>query len=208
MLVFIDDSGDPSFAFHKGSTRFFIICSVIFEDELVAQEVALEIRKLKRELNIPDTVEFKFTKSNRDVRIKFLQRVRKYNFKIRVLVVDKYKIHKDDLKRRKELFYSYFIKTLLKYNKGSIENARVRIDGSGDRIFKKAFLGYLRRELNSPEVRIIRKCKLVDSKSDVLIQMADMIAGSINRFYTGKKDDAKIYRELIVDRIEDEWKFQ
>lgn len=71
MLVFIDDSGDPSFSFNKGSTDFFIICSVIFEDELVAQEVALEIRKLKRELKIPDNIEFKFTKSNRDTRIKF-----------------------------------------------------------------------------------------------------------------------------------------
>lgn len=32
MLVFIDDSGDPGFKLDKGSSRFFVICSVIFDD--------------------------------------------------------------------------------------------------------------------------------------------------------------------------------
>lgn len=208
MLVFIDDSGDPSFAFEKGSTDFFIICSVIFEDELIAQEVALEIRKLKRELKIPDNIEFKFTKSNRRVRIKFLQRISKYNFRIRALIVDKHKIYSEELKSKKESFYSYFIKMLLKHNKGTIENARIRIDGSGDRIFKRTFLSYLTRELNSPDKKIIKKCRLVDSKSDVLIQMTDMIAGTLNRFYSAKKTDANTYRQIITKRIEDEWKFR
>lgn len=208
MLVFIDDSGDPSFSFTKGSTEVFIICSVIFEDELIAQEVALEIRKLKRELKIPDIIEFKFTKSNRNTRIKFLERVCKFNFKIRALIVNKHQIYSDELRSKKESFYSYFIKMLLQHNKGSIENAKVRIDGSGDRIFKRTFLSYLTRELNSPNRKIIKNCKLVDSRSDTLIQMADMIAGTLNRFHSGKKNDSTIYREIIKTKLEDEWIFK
>lgn len=96
---------------------------------------------------------------------------------------------------------------LLKHNQGSIKNARVRIDGSGDRIFKRTFLSYLTRELNSPNKKIIKNCRLVDSRSDVLIQMADMIAGTLNRFYSGNKNDANIYREIIKTKLDDEWKF-
>lgn len=49
---------------------------------------------------------------------------------------------------------------------------------------------------------------LVDSKGNVLIQMADMIAGSIRRFYDPAKTDAKIYKSIVKKHIEDEWKFK
>ena len=83
MLVFIDDSGDAGFKIEKGSSRFFVIALVIFDDELEAQKTAVTIKELKRELKFPDDVEFKFCKSSHDVRRKFLSAVCKYNFKIR-----------------------------------------------------------------------------------------------------------------------------
>ena len=65
MLVFIDDSGDPGFNFKKGSSRFFIIAAVIFNDELEAEKTAVSIKELRRKLNFPDDVEFKFNKSRK-----------------------------------------------------------------------------------------------------------------------------------------------
>ncbi len=61
MLVFIDDSGDPGLG--AQSSPVFVIALVIFDDNLVAEETALAIKKLRRELNFPDDVEFKFHKS-------------------------------------------------------------------------------------------------------------------------------------------------
>lgn len=66
---------------------------------------------------------------------------------------------------------------------------------------------YLRRELNTVSATIMKRCKLVDSKENVLIQMADMIAGSINRSYSGKSDSAE-YKTIIRKHVEDEWKYQ
>lgn len=208
MLVFIDDSGDPSFSIEKGSSRFFVIAAVIFEDDLVAEETALSIKKLKRDLKIPEVIEFKFTKSQRKVRVKFLETINKFEFKIRTLEVDKTIIKSPELKSKKESFYSYFIKMLLKHNQGTINNAKVRIDGSGDRIFRKTFLGYLRKELNQNNKKVLRNCKLVDSKSDILIQMADMIAGSIHRSLKESKKDSTVYKAIIKKHIEDEWNFR
>lgn len=53
MLVFIDDSGDPSFSFSKGASKLFVICCVIFADELEAEKTAVAIKELRRKLNFP-----------------------------------------------------------------------------------------------------------------------------------------------------------
>lgn len=208
MLVFVDDSGDPGFKIGKGSSEFFVISAVIFDDNLEAEKTALAIRELRRGLFKRDDVEFKFHKSKKETRIKFLECVNKYKFRIRYLVVDKKILYSSKLRSDRNSFYSYIIKTMLKYSNNTIFNAKIRIDGSGDRIFRKSFISYLRRELNGSEKKILHNCKLIDSKNDVLIQLADMVAGTIHRSYQKDKNDAKIYKKIIKKLIEDEWNFK
>lgn len=207
MIVFIDDSGDPGFKIGKGSTSHFVIGMVVFNDELEAEKTAIAIRELKRELGFDDNMEFRFFKTCHDYRLKFFQTINKFDFKIRCLIVDKSKIYSRELKSNKDSFYSYFIKEVLKHSNNTIINAKIRIDGSGDRLFKKNFFTYIRRELNSNEKVIMKNCKMVDSKSSVLIQMADMVAGCINRAQ-GAKLDAKDYINAIINHIDDLWFFR
>ncbi len=208
MLVFIDDSGDPGFKFDKGSTKFFVISLVIFDDELEAEKTAIAIKDLRRELRFSDHSEFKFYKSSKDVRQKFLNKVCGFQFRVRSLVVDKSLIRSEELRHNKNSFYGYVIKTALKYSEGKIKNAKIKIDGSGDRVFRKNFLGYLRRQLNSTDLKIMENCKLVDSKQNVLIQLADMVAGSVHRSFNKEKLDHKLYKAIIKKRIENEWLFR
>lgn len=97
---------------------------------------------------------------------------------------------------------------LLKHSGGSILNAKIRIDGSGNRIFRRNFVSYLRKQLNSTQTRIINDCKLLDSKQNVLIQLADMVAGSIYRSYQTDKIGHGQYKKIIEKNIEDEWNFK
>ncbi len=97
MLVFIDDSGDPGFKIEKGSSKVFVIALVIFDDNLVAEETAVALKKLRRDLKFPDTVEFKFHKSRKNVKEKFLQTCSKFTFRIRAVVVKKDVIHSNYL---------------------------------------------------------------------------------------------------------------
>jgi len=69
MLVFIDDSGDPGFKLDKGSTKYFIIAMVIFDDDLEAEKTAVAIKEFRRELKWPDYREFRFYKLSRDIRL-------------------------------------------------------------------------------------------------------------------------------------------
>lgn len=208
MLIFIDDSGDAGFKLDKGSTSHFVIAMVIFDDELEAEKTAVAIKELKRSLRFSEQMEFRFFKNRRDIRLKFLDTIKDFNFRVRCLVVDKALIHSEELKNNKNSFYAYFIKEALKHNGATILNAKIRIDGSGDRLFRKNFFTYLRRELNSEDKRVVNNCRMVDSGSNVLVQMADIIAGSINRSYNTEKKDHEEYIKVIKKRIQDKWDFK
>ena len=208
MLIFIDDSGDPGFKLEKGSSAVFVIVMVIFKDNLIAEETALHIKKLKRELGFRDEYEFKFNKCSRDLKIKFLQSIRKYNFDIRAIVVIKEKIFSSTLRSSKEKFYNFIVRNLLShYEDEFFDKATVKIDGRASKILRKDFDHYLRKMINSPKKKRIRKIKHINSKSDMLIQLADMAAGSIRRSYDVRKADRKDYLAIIKKRTSI-WEFK
>lgn len=208
MLVFIDDSGDPGFKFDKGSTSHFIIAMVIFDDELEAEKTAVAIKELKRKIGFKDRTEFRFFKTKNEFKKMFLETVNTLNFRVRCLVVDKSIIRSEELRNNKDSFYAYFIKEVLKNNNDTILDAKIRLDGSGDKMFRRNFITYLRKELNSDKKKVVLNCKLIDSKENVLVQLADMVAGSINRAENKEKKDRFEYKNIIKKHIEDEWRFK
>lgn len=207
MLIFIDDSGDPGFKIGKGSSPVFVIACVIFDDELEAEKTAVAIKELRRSLKKSDNFEFKFNKTNRELRLKFLEHIAHSKFRIRAIVFEKNKVRSNELKTSKQSFYNYAIKMVLKHNFGTIKEAKIRLDGHGDRIYKREVIRYLRKELNNRENRVFQKLQFVDSRSNVLIQLTDMIAGAIHRKYEAGKTDAKMYYAVVKKRVEDLWEF-
>lgn len=208
MLIFVDDSGDPGFKIEKGSSKTFVICCIIFDDELEAEKTAIKIKELRRKLKFSDYHEFKFNKCNRKIRERFLREIINCKFRFRAIVMPKNIIISEELKRSKESFYNYTIKMVLKHNFGTIKNARIRLDGHGDRIFRRELLTYLRKHLNTKEQKIVENIKFRDSKQDVLVQLADMIAGSINRTFDKEKTDSRVYWNIIKKRKDDLWVFK
>jgi hypothetical protein len=209
VLVFLDDSGDPGFKVGKGSTACFVIALVIFDDNLEAEKCAVAIKELRRSLGFRDEHEFRFNNSRRDVRLAFLTRVVRFKFRIRAIIMRKGRIYGVELRRSTDSFYRYAIKTVLKHSFGKISEARLKIDGHGNRAFRRELQSYLRRELslNKDGTVVVRELKIVDSETNVLIQLADMVAGALRRCAEGEKDDGKMYQAAISPRIEDLWDF-
>lgn len=201
MLVFLDDSGDPGFKVGQGSTKTFVIALVIFDDNLEAEETALKIKRLRRNLGKDDNFEFKFNKCRYDFRCQFLRTVANSGFRIRAIVMPKERIYESSyLRQSKESFYNFAIKTVLKCHEGTIQDARLRMDSHGERKLRRELMAYLRREIGSG---VIRDIKNRDSKRDVLIQLADMVAGSLRKAHDKEGSDAATYKTIIEERIED-----
>jgi hypothetical protein len=201
MLVFIDDSGDPGFKFAKGSTRYFVMACVIFDDDLDAEETSLKIKRSRRELGWRDDHEFKFNKCSKEIRLKFMKQVGNCNFRIRAIVADKTLVKSPELRTDRNSFYNFMIKELLAASEGSIVNASIRLDGHEDRHYKKAASAYFRKYAN-PGGRIIKSTRFVNSKGNNLIQLADMIAGAIHRSKQTEKNDNKDYIYAFKSKIE------
>lgn len=207
MLVFIDDSGDAGFKLDKGSSKHFVIACVVFDDNLDAEETALKIKRLRRSLGWRDDHEFKFNKTNKQIRLAFLNEVKACNFRVRAIVADKSVIRSPELRRNKNKFYNYMIKEVLSKSDGSIKNSSIRLDGHEDRVYKKAATTYFRQQAN-PRGGVIKEMKFVNSKNDNLIQLADMVAGAILRTTQSGKSDSKGYLKVITKRVEDIWYFK
>ncbi|MCA9341748.1 DUF3800 domain-containing protein, partial [Candidatus Saccharibacteria bacterium] len=75
------------------------------------------------------------------------------------------------------------------------------------REYKKSAITYLRREVNSRSSKI-KKVRFVDSGTNTLIQLADLVAGSILRSTQTNKTDSDDYVKILRMRIEDVWYFK
>lgn len=196
MLVLIDESGDPGFKLVRGSTSHFVMAMVIFDDEAVAEQTSKAIAELRKDLHLK--TEFKFAKSHANVKDAFFECVCRYGFRVRALVVDKSRVYSGNLRTHKEMFYNYFVKLLLEHDNGRLVDARIKIDGSGNRQFRQELNAYLRRQLDTGKVR---KITFAESHRDNLIQLADMAAGAILRSYrTDDRTQANRWRAVLARR--------
>ncbi len=204
MYVYLDESGDTGFKFHRGSSKYFVIALLLVDDPVPLHQAIHDVRL---SLGKPETYEFKFTHAHHTIRQAFFHALRPYPFTVRALVVDKQRLEAPHL-RKKGTFYNYLVKMALKNDFGTISNATLVIDESFQGKGPKAGLAaYLRHELNAESGGSHRKIEAVryhQSHKDNLIQAADMIVGAIAREYEEK--DAQ-YRHMLTKKIGNIWVF-
>jgi hypothetical protein len=198
MLVFIDESGDPGFKLTKGSTKTFVAALVAFRDPASATAACSVIDELSGRLKLKG--EFKFHKSRPEIRDAFFAALKPCEFIVRAIVVEKEKIYSQHLRSHKEPFYAFFVKSMLKFDSGLLNGAKVVIDGSGDREYKQQLAKYLRQHCAQGA---IKEVKFANSSNDRLVQLADMCAGAIARSYKSEKVDACRWRDMLKPKIDD-----
>ena len=202
--VFMDESGDPGFKVEKGSSPDLSLAIVIFQSPESMNVTEQAIQDLKHEMGRRQTSEFHFNKESVGVRIRFCKGICQCPFTIRALTVDKSRIYPGShLRQSSRHFYNFLTKMLLQHTFGSITDAVLCVDGSINRELKT----YLRQQLNTEDKRMIRETKFKDSATTPLIQLADMVVGSIAK--AGRTDDKRDdrYLRILLPRVEDIWEF-
>jgi hypothetical protein len=199
-LIFTDDAGDAGFKLDKGSSKYFVIACVIFDDNLVAENVSQAIKKFRRKHSLGDNAEFKFSKTKKQLVKDLLREVCEYEFRICAICVDKTKVRSHELRNKPNSFYNYVIKEALS-KAANLQDACVRLDGHADRGYRRTAVAYFRKQVNL-EIRKIADFKFYDSKKNDLIQLADLIAGTILRTTETDRSDCNDYYEIIKRRVE------
>jgi len=202
MLVFVDEAGDTGLKLEKGSSRYFIVTLVLFDDHQEAEAADTRITLLRRELGLPADFEFHFSETPERIKEAFFEAVVPYNFFYFAIVINKKKLYGPGF-RVKESFYKYASSLVLQNAQQHLTDAIVIFDGSGTREFKRQLKSYLGRKVNEPAVGVprIRKVKLQDSRSNNLIQLADMVCGAVARsFKRRRRGGRRNFRRVIAHR--------
>ncbi|HLD21689.1 MAG TPA: DUF3800 domain-containing protein [Patescibacteria group bacterium] len=201
MLVFIDESGDSGLKMDKGSSRYFTVALVIFDDREEAIACDQRIELLKKELGWDKQSEFHFKRNSERVRKAFLQGVAPYNFFYHGVVINKdpNKLWGDGF-QDKCSFYKYTCGLVFQNAKELLEDSIVVIDKSGNQDFRNQLAKYLRNKMNEKNKRVIKKVKMQRSEGNNLIQLADYVAGVINRSVQQKRKNHQDYRQIIAHR--------
>lgn len=198
MLVFVDESGDPGIKGKQGSSRFFIVTAVLFEEEEEAMACDNRIGEIRTELRMHPGAEFHFNKCCDAHRMHFLHGVANMQFFYLSFVLNKSELTGPGF-AYKESLYKYATRLLFENAKGRLTRASITIDKSGNREFNQQLQSYLKRKLNT-DAEIIRKVKCEASHSNNLLQLADMVCGAVARSFNREKNNARVFRKAIGHR--------
>lgn len=198
--MFIDDSGDPGFK--KGSSDNFVMAAIVFEDAEIANMLMQEIDAHRHSLGWQRDHEFKFAKSPKSVILTVLNRAIKYDFKIYAVYIKKNSFRSimptmAQLVDREKL-YNWMIRELL--CEIPLKQAKITIDGRSNKQYRKKTTTYLRKEIRGKGVGRL-EFKFDNSMTTSLLQLADLVAGSINRSLQPDKTDALNYIAAFRTKI-------
>jgi hypothetical protein len=201
MLAFVDESGDTGMKTAEGSSSVFLISVVLFEDHDEATALDTRIAKLRSELNLPTDFEFHFKECSHNRRVAFFEAVAQFDFFYLTFCLQKDRVYPGTFKYQ-DSFYKWVCGTLFENTKPYLDNAIIKIDKCGSQEFRKRLFSYLRERIKDPssQGQYIKSMKAEDSRSNNLLQLADMVCGAVRRSVVGDKSKAEDYRNIIKHR--------
>jgi hypothetical protein len=190
-----DESGDVSFAFDKGASRYFVVAMIATPNPDGLRQLLADVR---RESGLAASYEFRFHKlSSAPLRRRLLAALGEADFGSWVLIADKTILPNVYRAMPTINFYLYFLAELIRIvPSAQREGATLILDEFGP---GKGILSELSRTLKRQQVqRQFKRIVIARSRSESLIQVADLVAGSVLR--RDSKNDSEAYR-LIERRI-------
>ena len=195
-FVYIDDSGDPGLM--KSSTNHFIIAAVLVVEQENLNNLRAALDGFRAGLGWNDLHEMKFNSAKKSIIKNLLKFIQRFEFETYAAVINKENITALPQLVTGESLYHFVIKELLL--RLDLSEAIIFIDGVAHKRQAERIRTYLRHALKEHNVAT-NKIKFVDSRKDVLIQLADVVAGSIARSYDKTKYDHNDYLGLLKPKV-------
>lgn len=203
--AFIDEFGAFGFDFSNPgcSSHFIITAIVVNEDDLPI--VADGIESVRKKYF--QTGEIKSSKigKNHNRRIAILNEIKQLPFHIFSFVCDKQKIYENSgLARYKASFYKFLNNFVYQELRITYSNLIITADEVGGNDYLQSFSSYVKSKeipLNLFDKSLFR---FENSKHSVIIQLADLISGSLAYIYDEKKkneSDGCNYKSILDDKI-------
>ncbi|MFC1579550.1 DUF3800 domain-containing protein [Thermodesulfobacteriota bacterium] len=202
--VFIDESGDPNLATGSSGVSDYFVLSAVIVDTGKVPEGEASVRKIVDRFFPKGELKSSRIGSNTRRRLQILEAIADLDFKHYSHVIDKTKIFVDSPLRFRRTFVKFINRAMYSRLFESFSDLHVVADKHGTSDFMLGFAEYLKNRIPR-RLFATSSFKFVDSRSNPFIQVADIIAGSILRAYSGR-DQIEILRPLRRQTILiDEW---
>jgi len=182
--VYIDESGDPSLDTHKsGVSDYYVVCAILISGDNInaCRKQAEDIRK-----RYFQNGEIKSSSVGKDSkrRSAILEDICLMPIKFAAIIVDKNEINKDSGLRFKRSFIKNIHGKLYKYIYKAFSRIEIVADKHGNEKFMNSFKQYI--DDKNPNLFNNTDLQLQESSAVPLIQIADFLAGSLQRIYSNK----------------------
>lgn len=202
--AFLDESGGFGFEFdNEGVTQYYVVCAVIVNNEKV---LSIE-NKIDRIRSIYfGSTEMKSSNigSDHKRRAKILMELLLLDLQIVFLIADKKQfIENSPLTLYKDSFIKFLHQKLYNSMYSNFPKLKIFEDEFGKTEFQQGYKSYIIN--NRPENNLFNEYEFdyVDSKSSNIVQVADILAGSVMQHLKNNRapDVLKIFKGSIVDII-------
>ena len=186
--AFIDETGNCDLDVDKdGVSSHFIITAIIVE-HLELDSVTLKVDEIRRKYFGQGEIKSSKIGKNHDKRIKILTELKDLNFFHYSVIVDKRKIDSTSPLQFKKTFLKFLNSKLHDELKMCFSKLELVSDQHGTKEFMSGFVKYV-NERNIPNLFDEYEFGFNNSKENVLIQVADLYAGTLSYKYDESKDN-------------------
>lgn len=189
ILGFIDETGDPRF--NEGASQYLEFSAILIESKDEFNIINL-LNSIKQKFNLP---EFKSSKvRNERRRIHILNEIQNVDFRFINLVINKEEVI-GDWKKFPKVFYKYTQRILHSELHRLYSERSVTIDKFGDENYQLSLKKYLDKNLQLSFFDDI--INVGSAKNNVLIELADFIAGTHRKLNSGEFENEKEISDLL-----------
>ena len=203
IYAFTDESGSFGWELdnENTSTHFIITAIIVRESDVDAVRTAVaDIRD--RYFPKGEIKSSKIGKKH-NRRKKILEETLDIPYRIFAVVVDK-KLLKDSRGLRfKSPFYKFMNNIVHKELRAAFKNLVVVADEIGGSDYMQSFCKYVEEHSEIPNLYGESEFSFENSKAEVVVQLADLISGTLSFLYDEHKKDASVpdYQEILKDKI-------
>ena len=202
--AFIDECGSFGFDFCKeGVSTHYVVCAVIVNNKDIGG-IEQKIEEIQRNKFGGSEMKSSSISNNHHRRINILTELLMLDFSLIILIADKQAFHENSpLTNYKGTFVKYLHRLLYDSMYCAYPKLKIVEDEYGTSEFQKGYRQYIRT--NRPALNLFDDYDFdyVDSKNSNIVQIADIIAGSVMQHIidTNAPDALKLFQSRIRDVI-------
>lgn len=199
--AFIDECGSFGFDFSsEGNSKYYLLCAVIVDDDEI-DRLHEKIETVKKNSGFANT-ELKSSKvgNNIEKRNRIVSLLSPIPFRVILFVADKERFIKDSpITEYKQSFIKFLHQRFYDQLYKAYPKLKIIEDEVGSSEFQTSFRKYV--ENHRPEYNLFNQYDFdyTDSKDEVLVQLADFVGGTINKYLT--EENVPNYVEMLRGKI-------